>query len=364
MKVLTIGSAMHDIFIQYDYTGTVYLYADNKRQTFVMFEEGRKIEIESLQHHVGGGALNSATSFARLGNQVCAFFKTGTDAEHEFIRRKLAEEGIDIAYSVQATDVPTGNSFVLPCASGDRTILVYRGANLTVTSQELPREAIEACDLIYITPLSGPTTNLLPEIATLAKENKKMVAINPGASQLTKHIDTLKEALPNIDLLVLNCCEAQQLMDALMGAATKKQPAPNKNIDSEQPSLLRSSLRPRENYFTLPQYFKTVLSHGLKYAVVTNGKEGVYATDGSKIYFCPSVKTNVISTLGAGDAFCSTFTSYLASGSPIEQAMCAGTNNSASVLLHLDAQTGLLTKEEMAERLANIDHNHITNFPL
>jgi len=364
MKVLTIGSAMHDIFIQYDYTGTVYVYADNKRQTFVMFEEGRKIEIESLKHHVGGGALNSATAFARLGNSVCSFFKTGTDAEHEFIRRKLEEEGIDIAHSVQATEVPTGNSFVLPCASGDRTILVYRGANLTITSQELPLEAIDSCDLVYITPLSGATSGLLPEIAALAKEKGKMVGINPGASQLTKHIDTLKEALPNIDILVLNCCEAQQLMDALLGSSTKQQSTPHQEATPEMPSLLEDSLKPQERYFTLPQFFTTILERGPKHVVVTNGKEGVYSTDGNKIYFCPSVKINIVSTLGAGDAFGSTFTAFLASGSPIKKAMCAGVNNSASVLLHLDAQTGLLSSEEMEKKLAEMDPDRIKTFPL
>jgi len=363
MKVLTIGSAMHDIFMQYDYTGTVYVYADNKRQTFVMFEEGRKIEIENLKHHVGGGALNSATAFARLGNTICSFFKTGTDAEHEFIRKKLEHEGIDIAYSVQATDTPTGNSFVLPCESGDRTILVYRGANLTITSEELPREAIEDADLVYITPLGGTTSDLLPEIASLAKEHNKMVAITPGSSQLTKHVDTLKQALPHIDLMILNCSEAQQLMDALMGCPIKKQIS-EKDEAVHMPSLLRTSVRPRESYFTLPQFFKMILSHGPKHVVVTNGKEGVYATDGTQIYFCPSVKTNVISTLGAGDAFGSTFTSYLGNGNPLEKALYAGVNNSASVLLHLDAQTGLLTRKQMDEKLASMELAQIQAFPL
>jgi len=357
MNVLTIGSAMHDIFIEYDYSGTVYVYANDRRQTFVMFEEGRKIEIDSLQHHVGGGALNSATSFARLGNQVRSFFKTGTDTERDFICKRLQEEGVEIVGTAESSEVPTGNSFVLPCESGDRTILVYRGANLTLTAKELPRDALATSDLVHITPLSGNTACLLPSIAKMAREHGKIVSTNPGASQLTKQVDTLKRALPHISILILNCCEAQLLMDALIGTTDTRQATRVKQAENEAPLLLQETLTPRETHFTLRQFFQAVLAYGLQYAAVTNGKEGVYATDGSDIYFCPSAEAEVVSTLGAGDAFGSTFSSYLANGEPIDRAIQAGVVNAASVLQHLDAQTGLLKRDELDKRIEEIAPN-------
>jgi len=147
--------------------------------------------------------------------------------------------------------------------------------------------------------------------------------------------------LPNIDVLVLNCYEAGLMMESLLGAAI-----PIKNESGDTPPLLHNPLK---------KYFHEIHSRGPKIAAVTNGADGVYVSDGTKIYYHPSLKFEVVSTVGAGDAFGSVFVGYLAHGKSIEEAIQAGIINSASVLMHVGAKTGLLTQEEIEQQRKNLD---------
>jgi len=51
------------------------------------------------------------------------------------------------------------------------------------------------------------------------------------------------------------------------------------------------------------------------------------------------------------------YASCLANGDPIDRAIQAGVVNAASVLQHLDAQTGLLKRDELDKRIEEIAPN-------
>ena len=70
------------------------------------------------------------------------------------------------------------------------------------------------------------------------------------------------------------------------------------------------------------------------------------------IYICPPFPAKVTSTLGAGDAFASTFCATIDKFNyNVELALKYGTINSASVCEHFGAQDGFLTYEEMDEKI-------------
>ena len=86
--------------------------------------------------------------------------------------------------------------------------------------------------------------------------------------------------------------------------------------------------------------------------VVTDGKNGVYCYDGKKVYICPTYPAVVVSTLGAGDAFSSTFCATMDKFNwDIEKALKYATINSASVCTHFGAQEGFLTFNEIEAKL-------------
>jgi sugar/nucleoside kinase (ribokinase family) len=58
-----------------------------------------------------------------------------------------------------------------------------------------------------------------------------------------------------------------------------------------------------------------------------------------------------VSRTGAGDAFSSTVTTYMALGFPLGEALLRGPINSMNVVQHVGAQKGLLSKDKIEELL-------------
>lgn len=360
-KVLTIGGAMQDVFTQYQDVDTLHLHTKEEDFAYVCMRAGRKIEIKDIMYYCGGGATNSAVSFARAGFDVETFFKIGNDNAGDFILETLQKEHISTKHVIRSGDAPTGQSFIIPGPQGNSAILVYRGANITLTEKEIPEDAIKNSDQLYITSLSGPAAPLLIPITKIAKHYKKNVAANPGTSQLLAGADFLKTALSHIDTLILNSYEAELLMISL---TVKLPPIEFQQQHDDLPELLRKPLGSATTIFTLQQFFNSVHQYGPITIIVTNGAEGVYASDAHTIYFHPSIKINMVSSVGAGDAFGSCFVAQRLQGTSIEDALRAGIINSSSVIKHLGTQTGLLTGDELEKHRAHLDKNLLKKYAL
>jgi len=367
-KVVTIGGATQDIFIAYQNPQMLKLYSKKRKKDYLILEEGSKIEIENLRYSTGGGATNSAASFSRLGFLVSTILKVGDDNQADLVIEKLKQENIDTSYIVTSKDLHTGTSIVIPSISGDRTILAYRGSNSQLKKADIVQDLIADADQIYITSLSGQSSKLLPYITQLAKKHKVPVATNPGISQLAAGAPELQESLAHIDIFILNSEEANEFMSTLIKLdATLKHRIQNTTNTLEQtnaPQLLKSPIIHQDISFGLNHYFTEILKRGPKIVVVTNGEEGVYVAYKNQIYFQPSIPAAVVSTLGAGDSFGSCFVASIASGKSIEEAMLYGVINSSSVIGYLDAKTGLLTRNELEKRAAQITTKRIIKFPL
>ncbi len=81
--------------------------------------------------------------------------------------------------------------------------------------------------------------------------------------------------------------------------------------------------------------------------VVTDGRRGSQAYDGRWRYLFPSYPVDVFDTLGAGDAFGSTFVGELARSGEMEKALRAGAANAAGVVSRFGAKTGLMRLDEI-----------------
>ncbi len=361
MKILTIGSAMYDLFLEYGSPQTVTFTIDGHDVNYIILEEGHKIELTALLPFTGGGATNAAHTFRRLGFTTTICAKIGNDPHGEFIRATLANKSIDIR-SITVTDAEkTGCSFIIPSPTGDKAVLAYRGANLRLTKEDIPVTSFKDYDHLYITSLSHATSQLLPFIAEHAKKHNIPIATNPGTSQLTENTQSLIESLPAIDILILNCFESTLLMEQLgYTQPKKKKSVRNKKL----PDLLSAPINRGDVRFTLHDYFREMHSRGPRIVVVTNGADGVYLSDSTTIYYHPSLPIEVVSTVGAGDAFASTLVAQLLQKKSLENAIRAGIINSAAVLEHFGATNGLLEQQELDELVAEIDQNGIKKFPL
>jgi sugar/nucleoside kinase (ribokinase family) len=372
MKILTVGGATLDVFIQHQGTDVMSITSNNIINSYMLFESGKKVEVNNVTYLTGGGATNSAVSFKRLGFDTTCFCSVGNDQEGDLVLKTLAQEGVNTSL-ISKSSYPTGISFIISSITGDYTIFAFRGANAHVSLDIFPLDKIKNLKYIYITSLSSESSKILPILAQHANKLNIPIAINPGVSQLTKDTQNLRDSLKYIDILILNSSEAQMFMMALIEnddtykkalESTHKSRACGVNMSDEQPYLLHNPLLYENIYFSTRKFFTEVLKMGPKIAIVTNGCNGVYlATDKSFIFY-PSMKVKIKSSVGAGDSFGSGFVASLLYGFSIEQSLIMGIANSASVLEHLGAKEGLLTLQTLKERSQTLNPSLLQRFSL
>ncbi len=372
-NVLTIGGATQDLFIQcpsLDYTAISHTHSIT---TYLMLEADAKIEVDKLISFSGGGSTNTAVSFRRLGCSVATYCAIGNDQAGTIVLNDLINNGINTKLIHTSSHESTGISFIIDTDQGQRSILAYRGANSHLSLDYLSAEAIAGHQQLYITSLSNESAALLPTIASIAHQYRIPLALNPGKSQLSQGLPGIRQALPHVNTLILNSLEAKTLMMALAGSdnsykeklhESTGKPLGTLNDESIDPYLLHVGIACEKVCFNLQLFFRTVLSMGPTIVVVTNGKNGVYVATQKTIYFHPSIKTTVINTVGAGDAFGSCFVGSLLMGDTIKDAMRNGIINSASVLSYKGAKDGLLTMQELQTRRKALPEHLLVSFPL
>ena len=102
----------------------------------------------------------------------------------------------------------------------------------------------------------------------------------------------------------------------------------------------------------LKEMFRKLKVSDYQVIVITDGGAGAYAYNGKQYFYCPCFDGPVTSTLGAGDAFASTFCAALQKfDKDIAKAIVAASINSAAVVSEFGATSGLLTFDQIIEKM-------------
>lgn len=303
--VITIGSATKDVFLR---SKEFKVFPEKKLITGkgVCFNLGSKIEVEDIFLETGGGATNTAVAFSRLGLKTAAIFKIGKDIPGLNVVRDLRNENVSTKFTIIGKKQNTGYSNIILLGTGERTVLVYRGANNLIEAKDIKFRELKT-KWLYLAPLSGNSKKIIPKLISYAKKNKIKVAMNPSESLIRKMPAGI---LKNVDILILNREEASIL---------------TKVKYTEEDKIFRKLCR---------------LTKG--FVAMTEGKRGAVICDGYFKYRCNSPYVKVVDTLGAGDAFGSGFTAAIIKTDDIERAIYLGTMNSCSVIQQYGAKPGLL----------------------
>ena len=341
--IITIGSATMDVFVESDDANIVSVYTKNKKSEFMSYPYGAKVEITDFASKVGGGGVNTAVNFANLGYNTSAIFKIGDDIYSDGVMESFKDKNVDLSNIIQDSSISTGFSIILVSFQGDRTVLAHRGANAMIKKSDINFDAIKNSKLLYIAPLNGDSTKVLDDIATFARENNVFVCFNAGSSSIKKGFNYLKKILENANIVVMNKEEAS--------LATKIQVRPDTRDEKYSDKLIHPDVK---------EMFEKLKVRDYQIIVITDGGHGAYAYDGKDYYYCPVFDSPVVSTLGAGDAFASTFCVALdRTNKDIGKALMYASVNSAGVVSEFGATQGLLTFEEIEKRLAqNPDYTY------
>jgi len=353
MKILTIGGATIDTIAIIDSDRIERMSMLNADSSFLLLEEGRKTEAEEISTHTGGGAVNAAVAMARLDMDVATLAKLGTDVRAETILTRLTHEGVSTRWTLRDARAPTGASVFVSSHDRNAAIFTFRGANTLLEIKDLRDEAF-AVDVVYVANLSNQSADCFPTIVSRAKAHGAIVAANPGPRQLSARGQAFLDSLGAIDILVLNKTEADLLVPSLVARAGEGGPSLALAPGEEAPALAARGLTGGGFEMGLAAYFRALAELGPKHVAVTDGARGAFVGSGKEILFASALKSKIAGTAGAGDAFGATFTTYIALGRSTEDALRAATINSASVVGHIDTQSGLLPAAELDARLAAV----------
>lgn len=226
-------------------------------------QRGETLASTSLRRFSGGKGLNQAIALSRAGMETCMAGAVGEDGA--FLLNELESAGVETSL-VRMGTIPTGHAIIQNTPDGDNGILLFGGANRTITADQVKQvlEQFGKDDLLLV----QNEISCLPEIMSLAKERGMIVALNPSPMEPT----LIRSLLPYTDLLILNRIEASQLLD-------------DYSLSAE--NALKNLM---------------CLSKGIQ-VLLTLGADGALFARGEETLFQSAYSVEAVDTTGAGDTF-------------------------------------------------------------
>ncbi|MBI3046014.1 MAG: carbohydrate kinase family protein [Candidatus Harrisonbacteria bacterium] len=326
--VITIGSVTRDNFLESDFPIINDSGAPSGKAIALPF--GEKLEVKKVYSTIGGNSANASVTFARQDLRTACFGKVGEDLAGREIAERLKKEKVQSLFS-KSKEKSTAYS-VLLLEKGERTILGHHGASDTLIKEDIPWSKLKAS--WWYLSLAGESDKLLGILLAFARKNKIKVAFNPSGHHIQHKRKEILAHLKDLAFLVLNAGEAADLV----GIPFNKEKEVFKKLDKLTPGIV----------------------------AVTDGPNGVTVSDGKYLYKAGIFKERrVADRTGAGDSFGSGFVAGLMSradkpnrtdksdrtdrtysSEAIKYAIRLASANATSVVEHIGATEGILTKRE------------------
>lgn len=326
--VLCVGDINTNAFIQLteDHVG---LETDDAGYKRITLELGGKLPYDGVDVlKVNECSPNAAVSLARLGLRAELMTWVGGDEVGKEMIEYLKQEGVGTDNIVVDQDQKSNYHYVLRYGA-DRTKL-QRFEDFSyqwVDPAEKP-------DWLYLGVLGEDTWELHQSILRYLEANPEIkLVFQPGMYHLMWGAEKLAEFYRRAEVVIMNREEAAQVTGKERGDV----------------GVLIQGLH----------------DLGVTVAVVTDGADGAYASEGDGIKFMPNYPDVAppFERTGAGDAFASTLTAALALGESLETALTWAPINSMNVVQKIGAQEGLQTRAQLEDWLAKAPEDYrVTEF--
>lgn len=313
--IISIGDATIDNFVQIH---NAEIKCDlNKTNCKLCVEYGDKIPVDYLSHLVAGNGANNAVGAARLKLKTAIYVNVGSDTSGKQIIEKLKQEGVSTRY-VAVNEGMESNLSTVISFKGERTIFVFHQR----WNYKLPD--LDFTKWVYFTSLSPSFTqsNLLNELGVYLERTGSKLVYNPGTYQIKAGVKKCPKILALTEVFIVNYGEAWRVL-----GWEEKENIPIKKL------------------------LKGLADLGPKKTIITNGEEGSYGFDGERFYHLGAFPAKLIEMTGAGDAYASGVLAGLFYGEDLKDAMRWGAANAASVVEQIGSLAGLLTYDQIQEKL-------------
>ncbi len=320
---VAIGDIVCDTFIEL----TQAKISEGESGKILSMKFADKIPFNKATYVAGvGNSANAAVAAARLTLSTTFFGIIGDDINGNNCKESLQNESITsyITYS----DLPTNHHYVLSFQA-ERTILVHHNKyHYLELIDSLPGITAKT---IYLSSLSEDATIIYPKLLSYLKHNPEtLLVFQPGTYQLKNaHTPEIKPLYQHCSILILNKEEAELITQLPHSTDIKK-------------------------------LLAVLCTYGPPTVIITDGPAGAYMSHGGMINFCPMYPDIAppVERTGAGDAFASTFASYLTLGFSHHDAFIRAPINSMNVVQHIGAQKGLLPKNILEDYLTQAPNSY------
>ncbi len=343
-KIAVFGSLTADLFIQPSESQIITKSSENFSESLFALPHGGKVSANHIQEHFGGGSSNVSISFSRFGHQVFCFGGIGDDANGEKILKNLHNENIITTEIQKFSGKKSGFSLILNSFDGERTVIFTAEANQEFSEIKKNILIEKHIDALYLCHLSGENSKkIFSQIEMFLEQNlEKKFFWNPGKESIERGIEKNSFLLKSCDILFLNTEEAEKFSG--ISAKTKHSYGYElRNKDFFQKNFQKTNIP--DSVKDVSEIAEIFLEKGVKNVVITDGRNGAQAfsqNKNEKYEFIPCISGNRIDTLGAGDSFASTFSSFFLRGNPLKKCGKYASINAASVISFQGAQDGLL----------------------
>lgn len=315
--VMSIGDIVTDDFIKL-IDEDAHTYANDHGKWLAM-QFGTKLPFDHREVlEAVGNASNAAVAFSRLGLKTSFATNVGGDKYGRDMIDALGANGVDHRFVTINPGKISNYHFVL-WYKDERTILIkhenYDYHWPHIKPAEVPK-------WVYFSSISDHAIDYHDDVADWLDKNPDVkLAFQPGTFQMQAGTERLQRIYARSEIIFLNREEAVFVTGG--------------------------------DYHNLHDLLDRLHKLGAKIAVITDGPDGAYASDGNQRLKMPLYPDPAppFERTGAGDAFASTFVAALIKGNNLEGALQWAPINSMSVVQKVGAQNGLLTEEELNEWL-------------
>ena len=262
----------------------------------------------------GGKGANAAIALKKLGADCYFCAKVGADLHGQKLYQYYKEQGINTSYIKVDRENQTGLAVVMTESDGNNRIIVYPGANATLSLDNI-NEAFECQpDALYL-GFEIPFQTALYAAKAAASRG---IPIFVDAAPANK--DYPLESLPMLEVFSPNETETETYTGILPQGTD---------------SALRAALA----------LYKRVKA---KYIVIKQGDRGAFAYDGKHFFVVPSIRLGkAVDTTAAGDAFTAALTVEYLNTDNIRTAVKYGVAAGAIAVTRRGASSSVPTEDEV-----------------
>ena len=316
--VIAVGDAKLDEFLTIHNASKKIHFSETTR--VISFHHGDKIYVDQCDLALGGNAANLSVGLSRLDFKIAFFAEIGDDELSIKIINSLAKEKVERSFIRHTKNAPTSLSVALNY-KGDRVLFVQHSRR----EHDFEFDGVEA-NLIYLTSMGEEWQRPYRKLLQHSLKHRIPLAFNPGSVQLSEGRDTVRQILRNTFILFVNKEEAEMLLHG-------------KQTNQDTPEYKE-------------ELMKALQDIGVRIVVLTDGARGSLVMDEfRRLYTQGIVPGKVVERTGAGDGYTTGFLGAMLSGCSIPEAMLWGATNATAVVAKIGAQAGLLTREEMKEKI-------------